>query len=171
MPDHKTFRRRNVAGDSAERHILSRRRCSSPSAPASGRIFDNVHDDSKVPRMKKFPLADGPTVFGHLFYTTAMLYDRREQAPFPPVNIYCCRNKVLVQALLPGMDLDAVHITLDNDCLILEGCMLRRKGHYLHEERYSGRFRRSVVLGTPVLPHAEVSLRNGILQIELQRRT
>ena len=54
---------------------------------------------------------------------------------------------------------------------ILQFTLLRRKGHYLHEERYSGRFRRSVVLGTPVLPHAEVSLRNGILQIELQRRT
>ena len=69
------------------------------------------------------------------------------------------------------MNLDAVHITMDNNRLILEGCILRSKGHYLHEERYSGRFRRSVVLGTPVLPHAEVSLRNGILQIELKRRT
>ncbi len=120
--------------------------------------------------MKKFPLADGPTVFGHMFYTTALVYDRREQVPFPPVNVYFCNDRVLVQALLPGLELDDIRISLDQNALLLEGCVLRREGRYIHEERYSGRFRRRIPLQTSVLPHARATLRNGILQIELQKR-
>lgn len=120
--------------------------------------------------MKKFTLTEGPIVFGHVFYTTAMVYDRREQVPFPPVNIYFCDDKVLVQALVPGLELEDIRMSLEQDFLLLEGCIMRHEGHYIHEERYSGRFRRKIPLSTPVFSHARARLRNGILQIEFQRR-
>ena len=120
--------------------------------------------------MKKFPLADVPTLFGPMFYTTAMVYDRREQAPFPPVNIYFCEDTVLVQALLPGLGPDNIRLSLDQNSLLLEGCIRRCKGYYIHEERYSGHFRRKIILKTAVFPCFRSSFSNGILEIELQKR-
>lgn len=119
--------------------------------------------------MKDFFLADGP-VFRHMFYTTAMAYDRREREPFPPVNVYLCENHVLVQALLPGLAPKDITVRLEEDVLLLEGNMPRRKGRYFHEERYSGHFRRRITLGVSVQPQAVITAEDGILQIKLSRR-
>ena len=109
-------------------------------------------------------------LFGRTFYTTDLVYDRREQEPFPPVNVYFCGSRILVQALLPGMTLQDIHLSVEHGILFLEGRILRKKGRYLHEERYSGQFKRRIVLGTDVLPDASMELRNGILQVELQKK-
>lgn len=109
-------------------------------------------------------------LFGRTFYTTDLVYDRREQEPFPPVNVYFCGSRILVQALLPGMTLQDIHLSVEHGILFLEGRILRKKGRYLHEERYSGQFKRRIVLDTDVLPDASMELRNGILQVELQRK-
>lgn len=119
--------------------------------------------------MKDFPLAGGIS-FGHMFYTTAMVYDRREQEPFPPVNVYFCRDRILIQALLPGLELKDIRITLQRHALLIEGCIARSRGRYVHEERYSGNFCRSVALDAEGLCPGNVTITNGILQIELQKR-
>lgn len=119
--------------------------------------------------MKDVFLADG-SIFRQVFYTTAMVYDRREQEPFPPVNVYFCGSRVLIQALLPGLELENIRMTIERDTVFLEGRMPRRKGHYIHEERYSGHFRRRIALGTEVSSQARMSIRDGILHIELQRK-
>ena len=118
--------------------------------------------------MKQIFLADG-SIFRQVFYTTAMIYDRREQEPYPPVNIYFCGSKVLVQALVPGLDIDDIRITLHEDSLTLEGSLPRRTGRYLRKERYNGHFRRCILLGTPISALSDITMSNGILQIELQR--
>ena len=99
-----------------------------------------------------------------------MVYDRREQDPFPPVNVYFCRNRILVQALLPGLDLKDIRITLDQNLLQIEGCIERSRGHYVHEERYSGHFRRRISLDAEYLCPDSITIKDGILQIELQKR-
>ena len=120
--------------------------------------------------MKDFSLADGIS-FGHVFYTTAMVYDRREQEPFPPVNVYLCRNRILIQALLPGLELKDIHITLEHKTLQIEGRIERSRGRYVHEERYSGSFCRSGALESEGFCPGTVTIANGILQIELQKRS
>ena len=119
--------------------------------------------------MKDFSLSGGIS-FGHVFYTTAMVYDRREQEPFPPVNVYFCRNRILVQALLPGLELKDIRITLDRQSLLIEGCIERARGRYVHEERYSGHFCRRLSLDLSEFRSDSVTITNGILQIELKKR-
>ncbi|WP_418765070.1 Hsp20/alpha crystallin family protein [Mailhella sp.] len=121
--------------------------------------------------MKDISLVDGPILFRQIFYTTAMVYDRREQEPFPPVNVYFCGEKILVQALLPGLELKDIRLSLEQDGLLLEGCVEREKGHYLHEERYSGKFKRKIILGKVLASRVAMRLKDGILHIELQKRT
>lgn len=120
--------------------------------------------------MKDFSLAGGIS-FGHVFYTTAMVYDRREQEPFPPVNVYFCRDRLLIQALLPGLELKDIHITLKSHALLIAGSIARSRGRYVHEERYSGNFCRSIALDTEGFCPGSATITNGILQIELQKRS
>ena len=117
---------------------------------------------------KDFFLADGP-VFRQAFYTTAMAYDRREREPFPLVNVYHCRDRILVQALVPGLERKDIGIRLELGELILEGNVPRRQGRYFHEERYSGPFCRRIALGVPVRAEVEARVENGILQIVFYR--
>ena len=119
--------------------------------------------------MKDFSLSGGMS-FGHVFYTTSMVYDRREQEPFPPVNVYFCPRRILVQALLPGLELNDIRRTLDGHSLLVEGCIERSRGHYVHEERYSGRFSRRLPMDIADFRPESVTITNGILQIELQKR-
>lgn len=119
--------------------------------------------------MNNFFLANG-SVFRQIFYTTSMVYDRREQEPFPPVNVYVCDGHVLVQALLPGLDTHDIGIAVDGEELLLEGRMQRKNGRYVREERYSGHFRRRIPLGTAVHPQANVKIKDGILHIEFKRK-
>ena len=119
--------------------------------------------------MKDFFLANG-SVFRQIFYTTAMVYDRREQEPFPPVNVYLCDGRVLVQALVPGLDMNDITVAVEGKDLLLEGTMRRDSGRYVREERYSGHFRRRIPLECAVRSHARLEMRNGILHIELQKK-
>lgn len=119
--------------------------------------------------MKKFFFSENP-LFGQTFYTDDMAYARREQEPFPPVNVYLCRKRIIVQALLPGMELQNIHLWTNRGMLFLEGRVQRKKGRYLHEECYSGHFSRQIALGTDVSPELKLELSNGILQVELQKK-
>ena len=120
--------------------------------------------------MKDFFLADGP-VFDHTFFTTGMAYDRREREPFPPVNVYHWGSLVLVQALLPGIELDDIDVRLENGLLILSGAIPRDEGHYYHSERYTGPFCRKIMIGTEVQPRPRIRIQNGILQLIFRRRS
>ena len=117
---------------------------------------------------KDFFLADGP-VFRQAFYTTAMAYDRREREPFPLVNVYHCRDSILIQALVPGLERKDIGIRLEAGDLILEGNVPRRQGRFFHEECYSGPYCRRIALGASVRTGAEVRIENGILQIMFHR--
>ncbi|HJD98368.1 Hsp20/alpha crystallin family protein [Mailhella massiliensis] len=119
--------------------------------------------------MKDFFLANG-SVFRHIFYTTAMVYDRREQEPFPPVNVYLCADRVLVQALVPGLELGDIRISVEENDLLLEGTIGRGSGRYVREERYSGHFRRRIPLGCAVHSQARLDMGKGILHIELRKK-
>ena len=109
-------------------------------------------------------------LFGQSFYTDNMAYARREQEPFPPVNVYFCGKHIIVQALLPGIDLSDIHIQAEHDLLTLEGHVQRKNGRFLHEECYSGHFRRQIALGADICSEAKMELRYGILQVVLQRK-
>ena len=81
--------------------------------------------------MNDFFLANG-SIFRQIFYTTAMAYDRREQEPFPPVNVYVCDRHVLVQALLPGLDMHDIGIVIVDYLQLIQGSD-RYKGNRVQE--------------------------------------
>lgn len=124
----------------------------------------------KVKESKKdFMLADGP-IFRPFFYTTAMAYDRRERDPFPPINVYCWEELVLVQALLPGVGLSNVGIRIEEQILIVEGVVPQKDGRYYHTERYTGPFCRKIELGTVVEPTFRRVMQDGIMNVILRRK-
>ena len=119
--------------------------------------------------MKKF-LSIDDFAFRPIFYTAARAFERREREPFPPVNVYVCDSCVLVQALLPGLDIKDVNIWTKNGVLHLEGVIPRIRGRYFREERYTGKFHRVVPLGSDVMPASQLLVREGIFQITFPKK-
>lgn len=93
---------------------------------------------------------------------------------FPPVNVYDDGESFLLRAELPGVDKDALELTVKGDQLTLRG---ERKinaagpeASYHRRERESGSFRRSVTLPQPVdANRIQASYNNGVLEVVLPR--
>ena len=119
--------------------------------------------------MRKF-LSIDDFAFRPVFYTTALAFERREREPFPPVNVYVCDHHILVQALLPGLDIKDVNFWTKNGVLHIEGHIPRLHGRYFREERYTGKFHRVIPLGTDVMPASQILVREGIFQITFPQK-
>jgi len=88
----------------------------------------------------------------------------------PAVDISERKDAYLVTVELPGVDLDALQITLEDGLLTIQG-----ERHFAHDsseqqfhrvERRYGAFRRSITLPAHVLADAiEATVDNGVLQI------
>jgi HSP20 family protein len=93
---------------------------------------------------------------------------------FPPVNVWASEAGAVVRAEIPGMDPDAVDISLVNDTLTIRGSRnpeAIKNGESCHrQERGCGQFTRSLQLPFGVEAD-KVSARfaDGILEITLPR--
>lgn len=108
--------------------------------------------------------------FVERMYTSETDFYRRERMPFPPINLAEDHKAVYVRALTPGVEMDNLHLVLNERSLIIEGEAPTLTGRYYRQERFSGPFRRMVALTVPVLRN-EVSarLRDGVLEIILPK--
>jgi len=95
----------------------------------------------------------------------------RASRVFPPVNIYETRDGFAVRAEMPGVDKDALDISVRGDQLTVEG---ERKveapeGASFHRrERVGGRFSRVVTLPKPVdAERIQATFKNGVLEVLL----
>ena len=93
----------------------------------------------------------------------------------PQVDIKEEQDQFVITADLPGMDPKDVHITMDNNMLVLEGERnverhLKEENYY-RTERYSGRFCRSFMLPDYVdSEHINAKSKRGILEVIIPKK-
>ena len=91
-----------------------------------------------------------------------------------PIDVWETDTEVVVEAELPGVTTAAIELRLEGDKLVIAGELPAPAddgGTYLRIERYRGPFRRVVPLPAEVGGAPQASLRSGVLQVRLPRRT
>lgn len=92
----------------------------------------------------------------------------------PVVDIYDHENDIVLQAELPGMKKEDVHVEIENNVLILRGEKKREEkveeGEFFRSERVYGAFTRSFSLPAIVEPEKiEAKYHDGILTVRLPK--
>ncbi len=92
---------------------------------------------------------------------------------FPPVDVYETDSEVVVEAELPGVAAQDLHVELEGEKLVIFGVMGSDSGDaeetLLRMERPRGRFHRVVPLPSPVVPPFEATLSRGVLAVRLPK--
>jgi len=98
-------------------------------------------------------------------------------ASFPAINVGSTPDTVEVMALAPGLDPNAIQLTIDRGLLTISGqrqSALPEPGEQTSvyaQERYSGAFRRVLSLPDDVDPSkVDASYKDGVLRVTLSRR-
>ena len=92
----------------------------------------------------------------------------------PVVDIYDQDETMVVQAELPGLDKNDVHVDVKDRVLTLRGERKHdnevKEDHYYRKERFFGQFQRSFTLSADVNPDKiKAEFKDGILKIEIPK--
>ena len=92
----------------------------------------------------------------------------------PDVDIKETDKEVLIKADLPGMKLEDIDVSVDEDQLLIKGERKtekeEKKKDYIRVERSYGSFYRSFNIGVPVkADEIKASYKNGVLEINLPK--
>ena len=98
----------------------------------------------------------------------------RPLAPFPPVNLWAGTDSVAVTAELPGISVEEVDISVQEDVLTIKGerssPAADQELEWHRRERTDGQFQRTIQLPFRVDPEkVQARFTNGVLEIDLQR--
>ncbi len=89
-----------------------------------------------------------------------------------PLDVYSTSEEIVIQASVPGLDPQDVHITLEGDKLIIRGEVrppLENVDYWL-QERPHGAFARTLVLNTAIeADEAEAVFDRGVLTLTIPR--
>jgi HSP20 family protein len=88
----------------------------------------------------------------------------------PKLDVYEDKDRITVQAELPGMKREEIDLSVHGDTLTVSGERKqeqeRKEGETFRSERYFGRFQRSVTLPQPVdVTRIEARYKDGILTV------
>jgi len=94
----------------------------------------------------------------------------------PPVEVAEADGEVTVKMAVPGVEKDALQVTVDDDTLTVRGEIRKEKeekGKHFHRQEFRyGAFQRTVALPTEVNGgKAAATLKNGILIITIPKST
>ncbi len=93
---------------------------------------------------------------------------------WPPLNIGATPERVDIYLFAPGLDPEALDISIQQNLLTIAGERRIERGdetRWYRTERYSGEFRRALTLPEDVDPdRVDASYRDGILQVTVHRR-
>lgn len=99
---------------------------------------------------------------------------RRRRMAFPPLNVWSSEHGIVVDAELPGVDANAIDISVTGDELTIKGkvnaCEPAREDTYHRRERPAGEFSRTLQLpfradGNGV----KAAYKNGLLRVTVPR--
>lgn len=89
-----------------------------------------------------------------------------------PVDAYITEDNIVLTASVPGLHLDDLEITMDDDVLIISGEIngVEEDVEYIIRERFHGKFERRLTVNVPVdINAAEASYENGVLHLVLPK--
>lgn len=95
-----------------------------------------------------------------------------ERAYRLPVDAYVTEEEIVLTASVPGMHPEGLHITLEDDTLIIQGELngLKEDARYILRERTHGKFERRLTINVPVdVNAAEASFEHGVLTLVLPK--
>ncbi len=90
----------------------------------------------------------------------------------PPIDVWECREEVIVEAELPGSRSDEIELRLEGNTLVLSGELPENPephGAFLRIERPRGRFHRTVTLPVDVAGTPTATLKGGVLRVRLPK--
>jgi HSP20 family protein len=92
----------------------------------------------------------------------------------PALDVFDDKENLVVKVELPGLNKDAINISLDKGVLTISGERKQerepKQGESFRSERYFGKFHRSVTLPTPVDgTKVSASYKDGILTVDLPK--
>ncbi|MBZ0298889.1 MAG: Hsp20/alpha crystallin family protein [Anaerolineae bacterium] len=102
----------------------------------------------------------------------AAAYEPAERVYRLPVDAYATDETVVLTAPVPGMSLEDLEITVDDDELIIRGEINGEEEgvNYLLRERFHGKFERRLRINIPVdVNAAEATYENGVLRLVLPK--
>ena len=94
------------------------------------------------------------------------------QGSYPQVDLYNTENALVAMINLPGVNINDVEVTTNNDTLTISGevAMQDAQGELLWQERTGGKFYRSFKLPVPIKSdQVEASYKAGVLKIEMPK--
>jgi len=103
------------------------------------------------------------------------LFDDSILANFPKIDVKDKAKEIIVEAELPGLDQNDIHVQVEDDVLTIRGEKRQEKeeekGDFYHSERYYGSFHRVIPLPDEVdKEKAKASYRRGVLKIKLPKK-
>lgn len=102
------------------------------------------------------------------FFGSSSLSKRR--IAYPPLNISEGEDTVTVCAEIPGVDMQALELTLTGKTLVIKGERKAPEGKYFRQERPAGAFQRVITLNVPVdREKVKATLKNGILEVSIPK--
>ncbi|MCD6475445.1 MAG: Hsp20/alpha crystallin family protein [Anaerolineaceae bacterium] len=95
-------------------------------------------------------------------------------AGYPAVNTWADKDKIIVNAELPGVQETDIDISIEGDTLTISGerkpLDLQEGAVYHRQERGSGKFTRVLKMPYQVDPEkVDALLKNGVLEVKLER--
>ena len=94
------------------------------------------------------------------------------QGAFPPVDLYNNEGSLVAMVNLPGVNINEVEVTTNNDTLTISGEIKvdPLEGELLWQERSGGKFYRSFKLPAPIKADAaDANYKAGVLRIEMPK--
>ena len=94
------------------------------------------------------------------------------QGAFPQVDLYNGEGSLVALVNLPGVDVNAVEVTTNNDTLTISGEIRVEagEGELLWQERTGGKFYRSFKLPVPIkADKVDADYKAGVLRIEMPK--
>ena len=111
-------------------------------------------------------------IFDEAWTRRNMGWGQDERVAPLPVDVYSTANELVVKASVPGVNPEAVEITIEGDTLTTKGetkAPLENVDYHIQERRY-GPFARVLTLGVPVqADQAEATFDNGELTLVIPK--
>ena len=110
------------------------------------------------------------------FFSRTPLLERVEKSSYPKVDIVEEKDRVLIEASVPGLTKDQVKITYDNDTLTIKADSLNKTSkeekNYVYKELHKSSFSRSFLVPEAEYETNKISatVENGLLKIEVLRK-
>lgn len=116
-------------------------------------------------------LYDFPRGFESMYdeFMNPLLISQRKMA-YPPVNVNETDEEIIVRAVIPGMSIKDIDLTLTESSLVIKGERKTEEGRYFRQERPTGFFQRVINLNIKIdRDKIKATMKNGLLNIYLPK--